>query len=46
MNISYEDFFKLSYSLIYLNDEEYLKDEERLIYIISKIKVKNPNKSL
>ena len=35
MNISYEDFFKLSYSLIDLNDEE---------YIISKIKVKNPKK--
>ena len=34
MNISYEDFFKLSYSLIDLNDEEYLKDEERLRYII------------
>ena len=46
MNISYEDFFKLSYSLIDLNDEEYLKDEERLRYIISKIKVKNPKKYL
>ena len=44
MNISYEDFFKLSYSLIDLNDEEYLKDEERLRYIISKIKVKKSQK--
>ena len=45
MNISYEDYYKLyNYTNIDLTDESYLEDEERLRYIISKIKVKNPKK--
>lgn len=45
MNISYEDFYKLcNYTNIDLTDESYLDDEERLRYIISKIKVKKSQK--
>ena len=47
MNISYEDYYKLcNYTNIDLTDESYLEDEERLRYIISKIKVKIPKNIL